>query len=122
MVIKLINKVKVVLKMNISYEAPFHTLTRYEIIEDIKFYYQFLNWVKGEFDLYLMEELDGLIVYYPNGLFSLKLCLEYENNFSIEIKIISKNLKIANEILHKIESVQNHLKKVLLNSTPTDES
>ena len=122
MVIKLISEVKIVLKMNISYEAPFHTLTKYEIIEDIKFYYQFLNWLKGEFDLYLMEEMDGLIVYYPNGLFSVKLCLENEINLSIEIKIISKNLKIANEISCKIESLQNHLKKVFLNSTPTDES
>jgi hypothetical protein len=111
--------------MDISFETPFHTLTRYEKIEDIKFYYQFHNWVKGEFDLYLMEELEELeelIVHFPSGLFSVKLYLENEKDFSIEIKIISKTLKIANQISCKIESIQNHLKKVLFNSTTTDES
>jgi hypothetical protein len=98
--------------MNISFETPFHTLTRYEKIEDIEFYDKFLNWVKGEFDLYLMEELDGLTVHYPSGFFSVKLYLENENDFSIEIKIISKTLKTACQFSAKIEIIQNHLKKV----------
>jgi hypothetical protein len=105
--------------MNISFEAPFHTLTRYEKIKDIEFYDKFLNWVKGEFDLYLMEELDGLTVHYPSGLFSVKLYLENEKDFSIEIKIISKTLKIANQISYKIESIQNQLKIVFFKSSST---
>ena len=56
--------------MAISFETPIHTFTRYENIQNIEVYNQFLNWLKGEFDLYLMEELDGLKVYYPNGLFT----------------------------------------------------
>lgn len=108
--------------MNISFEAPFHSITRYEKIENIQFYDQFINWLRGEFDLYLMEELNGLIVHYPNGSFSVKLYSRNEKNFSIEIQIISKTLKIANQISCKIESIQNHLKKVLLNSNSTYES
>lgn len=108
--------------MNITFESPFHTITRYEKIENIEFYYQFLNWLKGEFDLYLMEELDGLKVYYPNGLFSVTLFSKNKNDLSIEIKIKSKTLKSVNEISSKIEIIHRRLRKVFLNSTGTDES
>lgn len=108
--------------MNISFQSPFHIITRYEKIENIEFYDKLLNWLKGEFDLCLMEELDGLKVHYPNGLFSVKLFSKNENDLSIEIKIRCKNLKFANQVSCKIESIQNHLKKVFLNSTTTYES
>ncbi|WP_396184633.1 hypothetical protein [Flavobacterium sp.] len=98
--------------MNISFEAPFHTITRYETIESIEFYDQFLNWLRGEFDLYLMEEFDGLKVYYPNGLFSVKLFSKNENDLFIEIEIRSKTLKSVNEVSSKIETVYAHLKNM----------
>lgn len=98
--------------MNISFEAPFHTITRYEKIENVEFYDQFINWLRGEFDLCLMEELDGLTVYYPSGLFSVKLFSKNENDLSIEIEIRSKTLKSVNEISCKIEIIHGRLKKV----------
>ncbi len=96
--------------MNLSFEAPFHIITRYEKIENIEFYDQFFNWLKGEFDLYLMEELDGLTVHYPSGLFSVKLFSKNENDLSIEIKIRSKTLKSANQVSAKIETIYGLLK------------
>ena len=98
--------------MKISFGAPFHTITRYETIESIEFYDQFLNWLRGEFDLYLMEEFDGLKVYYPNGLFSVKLFSKNENDLFIEIEIRSKTLKSVNEVSSKIETVYAHLKNM----------
>jgi hypothetical protein len=103
--------------MNISFDAPFYTFTRYENIQTIEIYNQFLNWLKGEFDLYLMEELDGLKVHYPNGLFSVALSSESKKDFSIEIKIISKNLKTANQMAAKIETIYSHLTKVFIKTT-----
>lgn len=100
--------------MNISFDAPFYTFTRYENIETIEIYNKFLNWLKGEFDLYLMEELDGLKVHYPNGLFSVKLFSQNEKGFSIEIKIISKTLKTVYQMATKIEIIYSHLNKVFL--------
>jgi hypothetical protein len=102
--------------MAISFETPIHTLTRYENIQNIEVYNQFLNWLKGEFDLYLMEELDGLKVYYPNGLFSVMLFSKNEKDFSIEIKIRSKTLKTANQMAAKIETIYCHLNKVISNN------
>jgi hypothetical protein len=101
--------------MNISFQQPFHTITRYEKIENIEFYDQFLNWLRGECDLYLMEEFDGLKVHYPNGLFSVKLFLENENDFFIEIKIRSKTMKTANKISSEIETIYSHLKRISSN-------
>lgn len=98
--------------MNISFEAPFHTITMYEKIENIEFYDQFLNWLRGEFDLCLIEEFDGLKVHYPNGLFSVKLFSKNENDLSIEIKIRSKTLKSAHQVSAQIEIIHGHLKKV----------
>ena len=98
--------------MDISFQSPFHTITRYEKTESIEFYDQFLNWLRGEFDLYLMEEFDGLKVYYPNGLFSVKLFSKNENDLFIEIEIRSKTLKSVNEVSSKIETVYAHLKNM----------
>lgn len=50
--------------MSISFETPYHNFIKYENIKTIEIYNKFLNWIKGEFDLYLIEELDGLIVYF----------------------------------------------------------
>lgn len=107
--------------MDISFENQFHTLTRYENIGNRAKYDQFLNWLKGEFDLYLMEELDGLKVYFPNGLFSVVLFSENEKDFSVEIKIKSKTLKTTSLISSKIENVYNHLNRVFATITPNDE-
>lgn len=103
--------------MNIAFESPFHTITRYEKIENIEFYDQFINWLRGEFDLCLMEELDGLKVYYPNGLFSVTLFSKNKNDLSIEIKIKSKTLKSANQVSLEIETIHNRLKMVFLKKT-----
>lgn len=103
--------------MNISFEAPFHVITRYKKIENIQFYNQFINWLKGEFDLYLTEELEGLTVYFPNGLFTVKLFSKNEKDLSIEIEIRSKTLKSVNEVSSKIEIVHNGLKKLFLKAT-----
>lgn len=98
--------------MDILIKPSIHNFTRYENIKNIEIYNQFLNWLKGEFDLYLMDELDGLKVYYPNGLFSVRLFSENEKDFSIEIKIISKTLETANQMAAKIEAIYDHLNKV----------
>jgi hypothetical protein len=98
--------------MNFYFEKSNHTFIRYETIENIEIYNQFLNWLKGEFDLYLMEESDSLKVYFPNGLFSVTLFSDNEKDLFIEIKIKAKTLKTANQMVLRIETLYNHLNKV----------
>lgn len=107
--------------MEISFEAPFHVITRYEKTENIEFYEQFLNWLAGEFDLHLIEELEGLTVHYPSGFYTVKLFSKNENDLSIEIKIRSKTLKSAHQVASKIEIIHRRLKKAFLKTTKTDE-
>lgn len=91
--------------MTISFEAPYYNFIKYENIKTIEIYHKFLNWIKGEFDLYQMDELDGLIVYFPNGSFSITMLSERELDFKIMIKIKSKTLnsgiKVASQIKNR---------------------
>lgn len=99
--------------MKISIEPTIHNFTIYKNMKNIEMYNQFINWLKGEFDLYLMEELDGLKVYYPNGFFLVSLFSKNENDLSIEIKIMSRTLKTANQISAKIDTIYIRLNNVV---------
>tara|TARA_R110002049_G_scaffold279949_1_gene459067 strand:- start:18698 stop:19018 length:321 start_codon:yes stop_codon:yes gene_type:complete len=59
---------------------------------------KFINWVIGEFDLYLKNESEELKVYFPNGWFCVKSFIKENRFFFIEIKIQGKS-KVASEIL-----------------------
>jgi len=104
-------------KMNISFEDPFYIFIKYENIKTIEIYNQFLNWIKGEFDLYQMEELDGLKVYYLNGWFSITVLSERELDLNIVIKIKSKTLNGGMEIAAQIKTIYVHLNQVLENTS-----
>ena len=89
----------------------------YEIIQKESFmnhdlYDTFLNWISGEFDLYLQDEADDLQVFFPFG----KLCIKRINNstenINVEINIKSKKMSLCNQIVDKISTIQNHLKKL----------
>lgn len=102
--------------MNISFEAPYYNFIKYENIKTIEIYYKFLNWIKGEFDLYQMEELDGLIVYYPNGWFSITVLHERELDLNIVIKIKSKTLNSGIKMESQIKNLYSHLNQVFENN------
>lgn len=101
--------------MDIFFESPNKAFIKNETIENIEFFNQFVNWLEGEFDLFLMEESDGLKVYFPNGFFWVTLFSDNEKYLSIEIKIISTNLKTTNQMALKIDTLYNQLKKVFKN-------
>ncbi len=101
--------------MSISFETPYHNFIKYENIKTIEIYNKFLNWIKGEFDLYLIEELDGLIVYFPNGWFSIMIFFERELDLKIVIKIKSKTLNSGIKIESQIKNVLGHLNQVYEN-------
>ena len=61
--------------MNISFESSYYNFIKYENIKNIEIYDKFLNWIKGEFDLYQMEEMNGLIVYFQMVGSVLQFCL-----------------------------------------------
>lgn len=67
-------------------------------------YYQFLNWVSGEFDLLLQDNTNGLLVYFPEGKFIIKESLEKESIVA-SININTTVEKKGKDILEKIMSL-----------------
>jgi len=103
--------------MNTSFEAPYYNFIQNEGIKSIEIYNKFLNWIQGEFDLYQIDEVDGLKVYYPNGWFSIGLLSENEEDLNITIKIKSKTLDSGLKIEAQIQTIYNHLNQILEIST-----
>ena len=95
--------------MNFSFESTYNNFIIYENIKNIEIYHKFLNWIKGEFDLYQMDELDGLIVYFPDGWFSITILFESELDFKIVIKIKSKTLNSGIKIESQLKNKYSHL-------------
>ncbi|OGS72206.1 MAG: hypothetical protein A3F91_10705 [Flavobacteria bacterium RIFCSPLOWO2_12_FULL_35_11] len=99
--------------MDISSKNSHYNIIKYENIKTIDIYNTFINWVRGEFDLYLMEELDGLKVYYPNGWFSITVLSESEKELNIIIQIKSKTLDSGLKIEAQIKKIYSHLNQIL---------
>lgn len=72
-------------------------------------YHQFINWVAGEFDLYLKDDSKGLKVFIPNGLIVVKEKSE-KSNITIEVK--SNSLKKSEELTNKLNNLFARLEKL----------
>jgi hypothetical protein len=86
-------------------------------LDTIAFYDKFLNWIKEEFDLYLMNESlsESLLVYFPNGCFSVKNISKTEPFVIVEVKIVSKTLDCGTKTANQITAVINLFHKALDN-------
>ncbi|GAA4942584.1 hypothetical protein GCM10023314_14670 [Algibacter agarivorans] len=87
----------------------YYELTHTESIPSKALYEKFLNWVSGEFELYLQERLNGLQIFYPGGFFYIT---ETERSRDvIYFKIIVKNkykqkgVQINNQIFGILDHV-----------------
>lgn len=88
-------------------------------LDTIAFYDKFLNWIAGEFDLNLMGMTDSqsLLVYFPNGFFSVKNISKNESFIMMEVKIESKTLDCGTKIANQITAVINLFHKGLNNQS-----
>ena len=93
-----------------SFKAPYHQLNKKASFNSTNKYHQFLNWVSGEFDLYLQDESNGLQVYFPEGNFHIKN--EGDNgNIIAAINLQSKIIENGQLIFDKIMSVYHLISK-----------
>tara|TARA_B110000285_G_C14810751_1_gene461850 strand:- start:360 stop:653 length:294 start_codon:yes stop_codon:yes gene_type:complete len=88
----------------------FHQYQKEVLFISTKKYYQFLNWISGEFDLFLQDETNGLKVYFPEGNFLIKVSTENESVLA-HINLSTNAEKKGEDILNKIML----LYKLLLN-------
>jgi hypothetical protein len=97
---------------NISFTTPYHQLIRKTTFTSPKRYHKFINWVSGEFDLYLQDESNGLHVFFPEGKFHIKDSDEKDNTIIAEIHLKSKVLQKGIDKIEEIMSVYNLLAKI----------
>ncbi len=95
--------------MNISFESPYYNFILTEKIKSKDAYHKLLNWLKGDFDLYQIDELEGLKVYYPNGWFTIMNLSQSDEIVNMEISVKCKSKNCGLEIVRKIKSTYNHL-------------
>ena len=75
-----------------------------ETIRSIELYKKFINWVVGDFDLYLKtNDSKGLKVYFPNGWFSIGSFIDKEEIVNIEIKVRSRSRIVCDMMMKQIE-------------------
>lgn len=90
-------------------KANYFHLTREEIIKTPGVYEKLINWVSGEFDLFLMHESDSLKVYFPNGWFSI-IGLTNENEQEvIQINVKGKSKAACENILNQLKLIYDHV-------------
>ncbi len=81
---------------------------RFETLDIFK---KFINWLSSEFDVYLQDASDGLVVYFPNGYFFISENGNHSEYIKFRIMVRSKCLNKGNAINSKIDMLLNHLKK-----------
>lgn len=69
---------------------------------------KFINWIIGEFDLFLKEENSKVLkVYFPNGSFSIDCFQDIE--VAAAIKVEGKSKVICEEIMNQIMKIYKHV-------------
>lgn len=94
-------------KMNSNNLSPFQFIKTQEIVS-LDVYHKFTNWVAGEFDLYLMNDEEGLKVYFPTGYFSIK-SFNSNSSVNLEIKIEGQSKITCGKITDKLLNVYNRI-------------
>jgi hypothetical protein len=93
-----------------SFIAPYHQLNKKVFFNSSNSYHTFINWVSGEFDLFLQDDFNGLMVYFPGGSFHIKNDA-YIEPIVAEINMESKNIENGQIIFNKIISLYNLVSK-----------
>ena len=93
-----------------SYNAPFYQLNKKAFFDTKNKYNTFLNWISGEFDLFLQDESNGLSIFFPDGKFHIKNKTNL-NKVIAYINLESRTIDRGQEIFDKIMNVYNLISK-----------
>ena len=102
------NELEKNIKVFNTQESPFY-LKKVKTVKINYIYDRLINWVTGEFDLYLKNESEILKVYFPNGWFSIRSFKDENDKEHIEIKVESKSKIACQKMMHQLECIYNHV-------------
>lgn len=94
---------------NFNAQGSHFQLKKVETINANGVYERLVNWVTGEFDLFLQNESELLEVYFPNGWFSIRNFKNLKNQELIEIKVEGKSRIACQNIMSQLEIIYNHV-------------
>lgn len=99
-------------KVDIIYEDHYYKLIHKKPVRNLAMYLKLINWVSGEFDVYLQDESSSLVIYYPSGWLSVKCNLQCKNKIIVEFTVISKSKKSCQNIFIQLVIVYNHMRNI----------
>lgn len=74
--------------------------------QSTEIYYRFLNWVVGEFDLFLKnEESSALTVYFPSGWLSISCHQDLGSQFRFVIQVEGKSKKACYRMMKDVKRI-----------------
>ncbi|MDO6759288.1 hypothetical protein Q4566_03680 [Tamlana sp. 2_MG-2023] len=82
------------------------------VVPNLFMYNKYLNWVSGEFELYLQDDSNGLKVYFPSGHLSVRLIQSNRQDIYFEIYVKSKNRAFGTRIHNQVIEVLNQIYKL----------
>ena len=99
-------------KVDIIYEDHYYKLIHKESVGNLEMYLKLINWVSGEFDVYLQDESSSLVIYYPSGWLSIKCNLQRETKIIVEFTVISKSKKSCQNMFIQLAIIYNHMRNI----------
>lgn len=89
-----------------------HFFTTQKTFKNRGLYIQFLNWLSGEFDLYLQDSSDCFTVYFPYKKLSVVQLEKTESFFVAQINVEAKISQEGTKLLNTVDSLYLHLLKM----------
>ncbi len=90
-------------------KSIFFKLKKTELIKSVNIYDRMVNWVIGEFDLYLMNESEKLKVYFPNGHFCIEKFRDNKNHLNIKIIVEGKSRIACQKRMTQLDNIYQHV-------------
>ena len=92
----------------IKQKENFYEWTHIESISNKALYEKFLNWVSGEFDIFLQDHLNGLQIFFPGGYFNITETKANNKINGFKIMVKSKYKQKGIQINNQVYTILNH--------------
>ncbi len=90
----------------------YYELANIESIPNKALYKTFINWVSGEFELFLQDNLDGLQIFFPGGYCYITGTESNHDGIGFKIMVRSKYKQKGIQINNQVYAILGHVIKL----------
>lgn len=99
-----------ILKTNTKTKPSNFQIQEIALVDSKIAYCRFLNWVIGEFDLFLKnEESEALKVFFPNGWFSISCFQNSESKLNVTLLVEGKTETAFQSMMKRVMQIYKHI-------------